>query len=67
MVLESPIDPVMTTADNAFQVVNPLTIHATVYGLGDQNEVNGLCELAKERIESCLNHHANSDDFVSAV
>ncbi|OAL01024.1 hypothetical protein IQ06DRAFT_136109 [Phaeosphaeriaceae sp. SRC1lsM3a] len=59
--------PTCTKAVDEVQVANPLTIHATMYALGDKYHVQGLCELAKEKFESCLQHHAHSEDFVSAV
>jgi hypothetical protein len=49
------------------QVLSPLTIHAAMYALGDKYQVQGLSQIAKEKFESCLHHHANSSDFVSAV
>ena len=52
---------------NGVQVANPLTIHATMYALADKYQVEGLAPLAKEKFESCLHHHANSEDFVAAV
>jgi hypothetical protein len=58
---------VMAKTANVFQVVNPFTIHATMYTLGDQYQVNGLCGLAKAKFEWCLHHHLHSDDFISAV
>jgi hypothetical protein len=54
-------------AANTVEVANPLTIHATMYALGDKYQVDGLCQLAKEKFESCLHHHAHTEDFVSAV
>ncbi|CAO2654041.1 Nn.00g107740.m01.CDS01 [Neocucurbitaria sp. VM-36] len=53
--------------DNGIEVENPLTIHAAMYALGDRYQVDGLGHLAKEKFESCLHHHANSEDFVTAV
>ncbi|KAF1915882.1 hypothetical protein BDU57DRAFT_556238 [Ampelomyces quisqualis] len=49
------------------EVANPLTIHATMYALGDKYQVEGLCYVATQKFESCLPHHAYSEDFVSAV
>ncbi|KAL5114352.1 hypothetical protein ACEQ8H_007742 [Pleosporales sp. CAS-2024a] len=54
-------------ARNAVQVRNPLTIHASMYALGDKYQVDGLSEVAKQKFESCLHHHAHSEDFISAV
>lgn len=58
---------VVEKAQSVIEVVNPLTIHATMYALADKYQVDGLGRLAKEKFESCLHHHANSDDFVNAV
>jgi hypothetical protein len=54
-------------ATNTVEVENPLTIHATMYALGDKYQVDGLSQLAKEKFESCLHHHAHSEDFITAV
>ncbi|KAH7409895.1 hypothetical protein DE146DRAFT_329764 [Phaeosphaeria sp. MPI-PUGE-AT-0046c] len=54
-------------AGDEVQVANPLTIHSTMYALGDKYHVQGLCKLAKGKFESCLQHHVHSEDFVSAV
>lgn len=54
-------------AANTVQVMNPLTIHATMYSLGDKYEVERLCERAKEKFQSCLYDHWNSEDFIEAV
>jgi hypothetical protein len=54
-------------APNTVEVDNPLTIHATMYALGDKYQVDGLSQLAREKFESCLHHHAHSEDFVTAV
>jgi hypothetical protein len=54
-------------APNTVEVENPLTIHATMYALGDKYQVDGLSQLAKEKFESCLHHHAHSEDFITAV
>lgn len=62
----SPGDTCSKSAHDV-QVASPLTIHATMYALGDKYHVQGLCELAKEKFESCLQHHAHSEDFVSAI
>ncbi|KAF1828597.1 hypothetical protein BDW02DRAFT_574738 [Decorospora gaudefroyi] len=51
----------------AIEVARPLTIHATMYALADKYQVDGLGQLAKDKFESCLYHHANSEDFVDAV
>lgn len=51
----------------AMEVAEPLTIHASMYALGDKYQVEGLSQLAKEKFESCLHHHAHSVDFISAV
>jgi hypothetical protein len=52
---------------NAVEVANPLTIHASMYALGDKYQVEGLSSLAKEKFECCLHHHAQSEDFIAAV
>jgi hypothetical protein len=52
---------------NAVEVANPLTIHASMYALGDKYQVDGLSQLAKEKFESCLHHHAHSEDLITAV
>jgi hypothetical protein len=54
-------------APNTVEVENPLTIHATMYALGDKYQVDGLSQLAREKFESCLHHHAHSEDFITAV
>jgi hypothetical protein len=51
----------------AIEITEPLTIHATMYALGDKYQVEGLSQLAKEKFESCIDHHAHSEDFISAV
>jgi hypothetical protein len=51
----------------AVEVADPLTIHASMYALGDKYQVEGLSQLAKEKFESCLHHHVHSEDFISAV
>ncbi|KAF2023849.1 hypothetical protein EK21DRAFT_80003, partial [Setomelanomma holmii] len=58
---------VVAKPENASEVNEPLTIHATMYALGDKYQVEGLCDLAKEKFRSCLHHHAHSEDFISAV
>jgi hypothetical protein len=52
---------------NAFQIANPLIAHATMYALGDKYQVEGLCELAKRKFESCLPNHAQFEDFITAT
>ncbi|KAH3953670.1 hypothetical protein HBI25_106540 [Parastagonospora nodorum] len=52
---------------NAVEVANPLTIHASMYALGDKYQVEGLSSLAKEKFECCLHHHAQTEDFIAAV
>ena len=52
---------------NGLEVLNPLTIHATMYALADKYQVDGLGKLAKDKFEACLHHHSNSEDFVAAV
>ncbi|KAH8724450.1 hypothetical protein GQ44DRAFT_740330 [Phaeosphaeriaceae sp. PMI808] len=49
------------------EVANPLTIHTTMYALGDKYGVQGLCDLAKEKFESCLDLHVHSEDFTTAI
>ncbi|KAF1848748.1 uncharacterized protein K460DRAFT_80395 [Cucurbitaria berberidis CBS 394.84] len=58
---------VVVKMPNCIEVANPLTIHATMYALADKYQVDGLGQVAKEKFESCLHHHANSGDFVAAV
>jgi hypothetical protein len=52
---------------NAVEVDSPLTIHAAMYALADKYHVEGLGDVAKAKFESCLHHHVNSEDFVTAV
>ncbi|KAF2822990.1 hypothetical protein CC86DRAFT_74538 [Ophiobolus disseminans] len=52
---------------NTMQVLNPLTIHASMYALGDKYHVEGLSQLAKTKFESCIQDHAHSEDFITAV
>jgi hypothetical protein len=54
-------------AANTVEIANPLTIHATMYALGDKYQVAGLCALAKMKFEACLSEHAQSEDFITAV
>jgi len=58
---------VVEKADDAIEVANPLTIHAKMYALGDKYQVEGLCDLAKRKFETCLSEHAHSEDFIEAV
>lgn len=53
--------------DHSAEVAEPLTIHATMYALADKYQVDGLVALARDKFESCLHHHANTNDFVNAV
>lgn len=55
------------TLQDSIQVVEPLTVHATMYALADKYQVEGLGELAKAKFEQRLYHHSNSEDFVNAV
>ncbi|KAJ4374863.1 hypothetical protein N0V83_001941 [Neocucurbitaria cava] len=52
---------------NCIQVDSPLTIHATRCALAGKYQVDGLDQLAKEKFDSCLYHHAFSEDFTTAV
>jgi hypothetical protein len=61
------IDPALEKPGNSIEVNNPLTIHATMYALADKYHVDGLSDVAKAKFESCLYHHVNSEDFVTAV
>jgi hypothetical protein len=54
-------------AANTVEIANPLTIHATMYALGDKYQVAGLCALAKMKFEACLSEHVQSEDFITAV
>jgi len=65
--VSSKSSTVVQIQPNMVEVVNPLTIHATMYALGDKYQVEGLGELAKVKFESCLAEHAQSEDFVNAV
>lgn len=58
---------VVDKPENAVEVANPLTIHANMYALADKYQVIGLRQVAKHKFESCLFHHINSGDFISAV
>ena len=58
---------VVEKSASVVEVANPLTIHATMYALGDKYQVDGLSDLAKKKFESCLHHHASSEDFLTAV
>jgi len=49
------------------EVADPLEIHATMYALADKYQVNGLGSLARAKFEACLNHHVNTEDFITAV
>lgn len=57
----------MTTINNLKQCTGPLTIHASMYSVGDKYQVSGLSDLARSKFMSCFHHHVNSDDFVNAV
>lgn len=48
-------------------VADPLTVHASMYVLGDKYQIDGLCELALDKFYSCLRNHWNSEDFIDAV
>ena len=58
---------IVAKSAKGFEVANPLTIHATMYALADKYQVDGLGQLARQKFESCLHHHANSEDFVAAI
>ncbi|KAF2846717.1 hypothetical protein T440DRAFT_501587 [Plenodomus tracheiphilus IPT5] len=58
---------IVSKPDHSVEVANPLTIHASMYALADKYQVEGLVVLAREKFESCLHHHANSNDFLDAV
>jgi hypothetical protein len=64
---EAPAAEKSGNSSNASEVAEPLTIHATMYALGDKYQVEGLGQLAKDKFESCLRHHACSADFATAI
>lgn len=58
---------VLARLENAYQIKNPLTIHATMYALADKYFVEPLAIRAKEKFTSSLADHWDSEDFIAAV
>ncbi|KAF2134723.1 hypothetical protein P153DRAFT_380535 [Dothidotthia symphoricarpi CBS 119687] len=63
----SPEYKLIERPDKSVEIATPLSVHATMYALGDKYHVDGLCQLATSKFDSCLHYHWNSEDFIDAV